>query len=111
MFPHNGQSAVDYLIACPDSVKLISNFKVHNKNVNSDHCPLTFKIDREIKTHVVAPRGEQLTRYIWDKYKRYEYLRSLQDPKNIKKTMKYFFVKYREMRVILTTILTYFMII
>ena len=39
-----GQSVVDYVISSPDVFNLVTNFKVHDPSIFSDHCQLPFEL-------------------------------------------------------------------
>ncbi|MEW8542106.1 MAG: reverse transcriptase family protein, partial [Candidatus Thiodiazotropha sp.] len=39
-----GQSVVDYVISTPEVFKLVTNFKVHDPSIFSDHCQLSFEL-------------------------------------------------------------------
>ena len=80
---HNGQSAVDYLIANPAAAQYISEFEIKPKDVNSDHCAMTFSVMNKAQSKI-CPQQKAPTRYIWDIRKQYEYYQSLKDPINIK---------------------------
>ena len=49
-----GQSVVDYVISSPDVFNLVTNLKVHDPSIFSDHCQLSFelKVPRQNTTEI-----------------------------------------------------------
>ena len=79
-YRHNGQSAVDYLLARNDSAYLIQDFEVQPHTVNSDHSALTFSLPaKQITLHSPASKSRPVQREI----KRYKFEKSRENQYHI----------------------------
>ena len=80
-YRYNGQSTVDYLLSSNENSKLIKNFQVQSRTVDSDHCSLTFSLPAKEKTNPSKTLGikkkKQTNRYKWDKSRVNEYHENL----------------------------------
>ena len=78
---HQGQSVNDYVMCCKKALINVSNFKVHDVNIFSDHCILSFSVETGVgeeqgvleNTQEVGRKGE--VKYIkWANNKENEYI-------------------------------------
>ena len=84
-YRHNGQSTVDYLLADKEGLRLISDFRIQPRDVNSDHCALTFSIATnkntdEKPTKPANTQNKNVKRYRWDKARIRKYHDELKSP-------------------------------
>ena len=78
-FKYNGSSTVDYTVAECGELKYIKHFSALEKQVDSDHSPLSFTL--EIKTDINDPRKSYqcntLENYKWDPNNKFHYINSI----------------------------------
>ena len=73
---YNGSSVVDYVIAQVDSLKMVAQFQVLEKLIESDHKPLSLTLNVELnKRHAIRDREYALSYcYKWNIYNDLTYL-------------------------------------
>ena len=77
-----GRSVVDYLLASPEDLKIISDFELHHR-IESDHMPISFSVDIPRAATVesqgrIAACKQQQPRLVWNPAKADEYRNQLQ---------------------------------
>ena len=85
-FRYNGKSVVDLLMTSAPSLPLITDFQIIDRNVNSDHAPISFTLalKNETISQNIATRDttSELKRYMWDFNQIDNYALSLVSPAN-----------------------------
>ena len=75
-----GSSVVDYVLCTQDLFRNVCHFKVHEPNILSDHCLLTFSFDFQMLSarETIENDYEQVSgRYVWNRDYKEEFLNSL----------------------------------
>ena len=75
-----GSSVVDYVLCTQDLFRNVCHFKVHEPNILSDHCLLTFSFDFQMLSarETIENDYEQVSgRYVWNSDYKEEFLNSL----------------------------------
>lgn len=83
-----GSSVVDYILSSQDLFKNISHFKVHDPNLLSYHCLLSFSInfDKCNEREVTENNYERVNgKFVWNNDFKSEYIGLLQQPEIIEK--------------------------
>ena len=79
-FKYNGSSTVDYTVAECSILKYIKHFSMLEKQVDSDHSPLSFTL--EIETDINDPRKSDqyntLEYYKWDPNNKFDFINSIE---------------------------------
>ena len=78
---HNGESVVDYLIASAHYSQQITNFHILDLDPCSDHCPIAFEVNLNLKQSNLNKRknGERLSHYKLNNDMKLEYQHYLND--------------------------------
>ena len=75
-FGRRGSSTIDYVLCCKSMLYKITNFKIHNENIFSDHCLVSFSIKTGNRaTELIGPENERCVRSMkWRDNKKCEYV-------------------------------------
>ena len=85
---HRGCSVVDYVLAKPELFDFITHFKVHEPNILSDHCLLTFSFEFGVieEVNMQSDRNENVKgKYKWKKELKKEFIDEIENDITTKK--------------------------